>query len=68
MTKRMKRWTMLVAITGPTLFGMSCTSQLRDALASGLFDFVAGSTTDQLSAAIFPEGSADPLQIEIAEE
>lgn len=50
--KNMKRWAMLIAMTGPTLFGLNCTTQMRDAAAAGVLDFITGSTTDALAAAI----------------
>lgn len=50
--KRMKRWVMSLAITGSTIFGVSCAGQFRDAAAAGVLDFVTGTTTDTLSAVI----------------
>ncbi len=68
MMKKMKLWAMLVAMTGPTLFGMNCTTQMRDAVAGGVLDFISGTTADTLSAAIAPEeGDPGPFQVELVE-
>jgi len=52
MMKKLKRIVMLLGITVPMLFGMNCTTQLRDAVSSGVLDFVTGTTTDTLSAVV----------------
>ncbi len=50
MLKKMKRWIVILAASGPVIYGASCSTQLRDAAAAGVFDFVTGTTTDTLSA------------------
>lgn len=55
MMNKLKRVSMLLGITGSMLFGMSCTTQLRDAVTAGALDFVTGTTTDTLSAVVSPD-------------
>jgi hypothetical protein len=66
--KKMKQCVMLIAMAGPTLFGMNCSTQVRDAAAAGVLDFITGSTTDILSAAVFPEPDPDPFQVELVDD
>lgn len=65
--KKIKRWALLFAAMGSTVYGVSCSTAVRDAVQAGALDFVTGTTTDTLSGAITPEPDPDPLQIELVD-
>ena len=48
--KKTLRSLMLVAVAGSTLWGMNCTTSLRDAAIGGALDYVTGTTAELLSA------------------
>lgn len=57
--KKIGRWIMLVAVASPTLFGMSCATNLRDAAWAGAMDFVQGYATDALNTYVPPAGGEE---------
>ena len=56
--KSLKRWVLMLGISGPTVATLSCSSavtqELRDAAIEGIANFVTQATFDVLDAAINP--------------
>lgn len=50
--KKLQRWVMLVGVTGSMMFGVNCTTQVRDALTVGVLEFITGTTTDTLGSIV----------------
>ena len=51
----MKRWKeclLALSAMGPTLLGVSCSADMRDAALGGALDFVSGTITDGLTALV----------------
>lgn len=47
--KRMRRWSLLTAFAGGSLFA-GCTTDLRDALLAGILDYITDTTTNLVTA------------------
>lgn len=43
--KRLRRWSLLTAFAGGTLFA-GCTTDFRDAMLAGILDYITDTTTD----------------------
>lgn len=50
--KRIRNLVMALCLAGGTLCGTSCTTDMRDAIMSGAFDFLSGTTNDFLSGLV----------------
>ncbi len=50
--KKLKVWLMVLCLGGGTMMGTSCTTDMRDAIISGAYDFLSGTTTDLLNSMI----------------
>lgn len=50
--RRITKLLMAMCLAGGTLSGTSCTTDMRDAVLTGTYDFVSGTTTDLLSEMI----------------
>ncbi len=50
--RRIRSLVVALCMAGGTLWGTSCTTDLRDAIVTGTYDAVSGTTTNLLTAAI----------------
>jgi hypothetical protein len=48
--KKLTKFLLILSAAGPALFGMNCTTDLRDAALTGALDFVSGTITDGATA------------------
>jgi len=59
--KNLKKWLLILGLTGPTVVNLSCSSalleQFRDAAISGAASFVEQTTLDLLDQSLFPPES-----------
>ena len=46
------KWLMILGVAGGTLMGTSCATDMRDAVVSGAYDFLSGTTTDFLNSIV----------------
>jgi len=45
---RLRKWTLLTAVAGGTLFA-GCTADIRDAMLAGIFDYIIDTTAGLVS-------------------